>query len=103
MPCGLQCWDASGKLVVDLTDYYLRYVGSYPVKTPKGNGSSVVSVATTVPGMTAAGWMAVIVACNPSYAFSNFATRCQAGKFTTYLMDKSGPDATLTIEVYQFA
>lgn len=31
MPAGLQCWDASGNLVVDITSRLPRFVGSAPV------------------------------------------------------------------------
>lgn len=103
MAAGLQCWNASGKLIVDLTDYYLRYVGTYTVKMPAGDGKTLKSVATTVPNMTAGGWMAVIKSANPSYTLGDHVTRCQTGKFTTYLMGKSGSASTLTVEVYQFA
>lgn len=28
MAQGLQCWDASGRLIVDIGDYNMRYMGS---------------------------------------------------------------------------
>ncbi|WP_438396499.1 hypothetical protein [Caballeronia sp. DA-9] len=41
MPAGLQCWDASGNLVVDITSRLPRFVGSAPVGP--GNTSSITN------------------------------------------------------------
>jgi hypothetical protein len=39
MAFGLQCWDGSGKLVVDLSDYNCRYIGTYDITMASGQNS----------------------------------------------------------------
>jgi hypothetical protein len=31
---GLQCWDSAGRIVVDLSDFSIRYIGSASVTLP---------------------------------------------------------------------
>ena len=53
---GLQCWDGSGNLSVDLGDYNMRYVGS--VASPIGAGTTT-SWAVAWSGMQPTGWLVV--------------------------------------------
>ncbi|WP_139810733.1 hypothetical protein [Pantoea rwandensis] len=58
MPAGLQCWDATGKLVVDIGDYNTRYLG-------RASGTIDTNAAQLfIPysGVTLNGSFAVIVA-----------------------------------------
>lgn len=40
MASGLQCWNASGVLVADLTDYNMRYVGTTTLGIGTGTTTS---------------------------------------------------------------
>jgi len=53
---GLRCWDASGRLVVDLGDYNIRYVGSVASSIAAG---STISWAVAFSGMRSTGWLVV--------------------------------------------
>lgn len=39
MPQGLQCWDSAGRIVVDLSDFSIRYIGSASVTFATGESS----------------------------------------------------------------
>lgn len=56
MPQGLQCWDATGKLVVDIGDYNLRFVRSREFTFPANTGSYTLSD----NGITADGVICVV-------------------------------------------
>lgn len=51
MAQGLQCWNAAGVLVVDLTDYNIRFMGTYTVKA-----TSAQTYTVSVPNMKTTGW-----------------------------------------------
>lgn len=62
MPQGLQAWDASGRIVVDLGDYSTRFITSLTVNLP----ANQVAVNVAVAGVTDAGHFAVITKGNES-------------------------------------
>lgn len=41
---GLQCWDGSGNIVVDLGDYSVRFIGLYGVNIPSGANYAEIPV-----------------------------------------------------------
>nr|DAZ70780.1 MAG TPA: hypothetical protein [Caudoviricetes sp.] len=62
MPQGLQAWDASGRIVVDLGDYSTRFVTS--ISPTLAAGQSAMQIA--VSGITDTGHFAVITKGNSS-------------------------------------
>lgn len=103
---GLQCWDASGRLIVDLGDYMVRYHGSTTIRFT-GTGRTVT---INYPGVTQNGSFAVITNTNygsttiqHQYAITAYCVRCLDGKLTAYyLVGDNAPATTLTVEVYSF-
>lgn len=49
MAAGLQCWDASGKLLIDLTDTYLQFVQEGTIGLPPGATSNTLSISGVSP------------------------------------------------------
>lgn len=103
MSAGLQCWDASGRLIVDIGDYNTRYLGQ-TVATIDTNASQM-----SVPfnGSTQNGSFAVIVAAKsnssgaPNADTYEFAARALNG--SVQIIRVGGPKSvTLTIDVYAF-
>lgn len=74
MAQGLQCWNASGTLIVDLQDYNLRYVGSQTQTLNTG----VSQWNFAYSGMTADGW---IVYPQVGNLWQVFAVRCYDGGY----------------------
>lgn len=54
MSYGLQVWDASGALVLDVSDRISRFVGTYSYSIPNGSTETTVSV----PGAESSTWFA---------------------------------------------
>lgn len=103
MPSGLQCWDASGKLVVDIGDYNTRYMG----RTTANVDGTVNSLTVPYTGATLNGSFAVIVAAKsntpnlPGADPYEFAARTVNGGIL--LIRVGGPKSiTLTLDVYAF-
>lgn len=101
MPAGMQCWDETGKLVVDIGDYNCRFLGatgiSYPANTAvvtgsysglKANGSFGVVVATTSGGGVT--------------SIAEFAVRTYDGGFRIFNISPGNAAATITINFYGF-
>ncbi len=99
MPQGLQCWDASGNLVVDLTDYAIRYIGATSVSFAQGESSKNVSF----PGVTQAGSIVTIVSSSVAYSMNEFYCRAYDGGFNALYLPTGGTQAiTLNVEIYSF-
>ena len=99
MAQGLQCWDAQGRVAVDLTDYNLRFMGSITVTL----GPTETSKNVAFSGATQSGTVVIITSAslrNPNEYFC----RAYNGGFNAFLMHGStgGLSNTLTIEVYNF-
>lgn len=99
MAQGLQCWDAQGRVAVDLTDYNLRYMGSTTVTF----GATETSKNVAFGGATQSGTVVIVTSAslrNPNEYFC----RAYNGGFNAVLMQTSAPGVsnTLTIEVYNF-
>ncbi|EQC4552453.1 hypothetical protein ACY5GL_002834 [Cronobacter malonaticus] len=92
---GLQCWDASGKLIVDLGDYMLRHVARVQFNKV---GGAVTQVNIPVAGVTAAGSFAVFTA---PYGDRQSIVSCYDGgvtlNFALGFSPESGP-----VDIYSF-
>lgn len=100
MPCGMQCWDASGKLVVDIGDYNTRYLGRTSVTIPANTNVASGSFS----GLTAAGSFAAVVSASSSSYFNtnNFATRTYDGGYRVWRLSRDVTAVTLTLDLYAF-
>lgn len=96
MAFGLQCWDASGKLVVDLSDYNCRYIGTYDITIPRGQNSATVGVA----GISATTAFGAIV--KPNFFIEAFA-EASTNAITVYRLFGTSYGETYTVEVYSYA
>ncbi|ELQ6036669.1 hypothetical protein [Cronobacter sakazakii] len=93
---GLQCWDASGKLVVDLGDYMLKKQAE--VRVPSKTGS-YKQVNIPITGVTAS-CFAVL---NTDYIQDNtWVTACYDGGVTIYFTLGQYFSGTATLEVYSY-
>lgn len=100
MPCGLQCWDATGKLVVDIGDYNTRYLGRTSITIP----ANVNVVAGSFGGLTTSGAFASVVSASSSSYFknNNFATRTYEGGYRIWRLSRDVTAVTLTLDLYAF-
>lgn len=97
MPQGLQCWDASGNVVVDLSDFAVRYMGSASVSFAAGEASKNVSF----PDATQDGSFITIV--STVFTANEYYCRAYNGGFTAYYLPTGGsPAITLSVEIYNF-
>lgn len=97
---GLQCWDASGKLIVDIGDYNCRYLGATAIAIPQ----NTPVVAGTFAGLTAAGSFGIVVNSSNGVGFnySTYAVRTYDGGFRVFYTSGSNTATTLTIHFYGF-
>jgi hypothetical protein len=56
MAQGLQCWDATGTLTVDLNDYNMRFMGTVSLAVSAG----ITTWSIPFPSMRPNGWLAVL-------------------------------------------
>lgn len=97
MSQGLQCWDASGRLVVDLTDYSIRYIGRLTVSFTAGETSKNVPFTGATQDGTVIAIVSTWVGVNEYYC------RAYDGGFTIYYLPVNGSNAvSLNLEVYNF-
>jgi len=95
MAQGLQCWNASGTLIVDLQDYNLRYVGS---QTQTLAGAQQWNIAYS--GMTASGW---IVYPQAGYTYQYYVVRCYDGGYiVTYTPTGIPSSASITFDIWRY-
>lgn len=100
MPCGMQCWDANGKLIVDIGDYNTRYLGRTTV-TMAANTNLVTG---SFGGLTASGSFVVVASASSSvyYTPSNFAARAFDGGYRIFKLPAYAAAVTLTLDMYAF-
>lgn len=101
MPAGLQCWDATGKLIVDIGDYNCRFLGAINVSYP----ANTAVVTTGYSGLKANGSFGVVVATTSGggvFSISEFAVRTYDGGFRIIGIAPNNAAATLTINLYGF-
>jgi hypothetical protein len=100
MPGGLQCWDANGKLVIDIGDYNSRYLGRTTVFLP----ANVNSITGSFPELTQAGGFVVVVSTLSTSYFTpgNFAARAFNGGFGIFRLSRDTTAVTLSLDMYAF-
>lgn len=94
---GLQCWDASGTLIVDLGDYNMRYMGTVGLSIAAG---TTTAWPVAFGGMRPTGWLAVKQDGNGSTDFY-----CIPGNdaFTVQYLAVRGVTAqTIYFDVYKY-
>ncbi|ELY4215878.1 hypothetical protein SMY84_001768 [Cronobacter turicensis] len=92
---GLQCWDASGNLIVDLGDYMLRHVARVQFNQVAG---AVSQVNIPVAGVTATGSFAVFT---PPYGDRQSIVSCYDGGVTINFAFGFSP-ASGPVDIYSF-
>ena len=103
MSQGIQCWDASGNLVIDIGSYSCRYIGTYSVAMAAG----VSLVSQSISGLVGDNSFAAVVASSytSSYVDGAWYAKTKDGGFDIfYLPSTSGMSTavTLTVDVYAF-
>jgi len=96
MSQGLQCWDEYGRLIVDVGDYNMRYIGT--VNLNVGPGANAWSV--SVQGMRQNGWLAIL---RTSLYWNDYYCIPGNNAFTVQYLPVSSPyTATLTFDIYKY-
>lgn len=96
MAQGLQCWDSSGRLVVDLGDYNMRFMGTASLSIAAGT-TNVWTV--NFNGCRTVGWLIVPL----TTPFSEFYCVPQNNSFSVRYTPTGGIQAqTLNFELYAF-
>ena len=100
MPGGLQCWDANGKMVVDIGDYNTRYLGRTSVFLPANTNG----ITGTFPELTVSGGFVVVVSLSSATYFTpgNFAARALDGGFAVFRLSRNPSAVTLVLDMYAF-
>ncbi|KGT88037.1 hypothetical protein NG99_22305 [Erwinia typographi] len=101
MPAGMQCWDETGKLVVDIGDYNCRYIGALNVSFP----ANTAVITASYSGLKADGSFGVVVATTSGGGVSSiaeFAVRTYDGGFRVFGISPGNAAATLTVNLYGF-
>lgn len=101
MPAGMQCWDETGKLIVDIGDYNCRFIGSLNVPFP----ANTYEVTAGYAGITANGSFGVVVATTSgsgALSISECAVRTYDGGVRIMRILPSSQAVTLTINLYGF-
>lgn len=103
MPGGLQCWDSTGKLVVDIGDYNTRYLG----RTTGTIDTNAAQLTIPFSGSTLSGSFAVIVGTQsnstgaPNAYPYEFAARA-INNGVQIIRVGGAKNVTLTVDVYAF-
>lgn len=99
MPQGLQCWDAEGRIAVDLSDYAIRYIGSASVSFSSGEAEKNVPFS----GVTQDGTFISVVSASLPGVINEYFCRAYNGGFTIFFLPTRGSYAiTINVEVYSF-
>ncbi|MGK6325776.1 hypothetical protein ACMGEE_01565 [Erwinia sp. DT-104] len=101
MPAGMQCWDETGKLIVDIGDYNCRFIGVVNVSCP----ANISEVTVSYAGITANGSFGVVIATNSGAGISSiseYAVRTYDGGIRVIGIFPSNRAATLAINLYGF-
>lgn len=98
MAQGLQCWDSSGRLVVDLGDYNMRFMGTASLAISAGT-TNTWNVAFS--GMKPVGWLAIA---RTNTFWTEFYCVCGTNSFSVRYTPTGGVFAqTLTFDIYSFS
>ncbi|WWV91956.1 hypothetical protein [Escherichia phage PJNS034] len=93
----VRCWNAAGKLVADVGDYNVRYLGrqtiTYPAKAASARGN--------LAGLTASGSFGVIVGASQG-AFNDYVVKAVNGGYEVLANRTIYQNTTLTVDLYSF-
>lgn len=96
MAQGIQCWDQYGRLVTDLGDYNMRYMGSVSLSI----GANQTAWSVGFAGMRPNGWLAVM---RTSQYWNEFYCIPGTNAFTVQYLPTSGTyPTTITFDVYKY-
>lgn len=98
MAQGLQCWDASGNLIVDLGDYNIRFVENKSVTC----SGSAISWTFPYSGMTENEWLVVTPYDNTGVISSYVCIPYNGGFYIRYLWTTHSSSDTFTVGIYRF-
>jgi hypothetical protein len=100
MSGGIQCWDANGKLIVDLGDYNTRYLGRMQITMPAAS----FQTSSAFSGATENGSFGVVVATSTTnQPPDRYMTRAYNGGIRLYCIDPGYYQAvTVTVDVFSF-
>ncbi|HID5228592.1 TPA: hypothetical protein ACXEMK_003495 [Enterobacter roggenkampii] len=98
MPQGLQCWDSAGRIVADLSDFSIRYIGSASVIFATGERLKNIPFS----GVSQDGSFITIV--TQGLDVNEFFCRAFNGGFTAMYLPVNGVPfpRTLNVEIYNF-
>lgn len=96
MAQGLQCWDATGTLTVDLNDYNMRFMGTVSLAVSAG----ITTWSIPFPSMRPNGWLAVL---RTNMPWNDYYCIPGTDSFTVQYLPTSGTyPTTLYFDVYKF-
>lgn len=99
MAQGLQCWDGSGRLIVDLGDYNLRFVQNFAVTC----SGTALTWNFNFPGMDNTGWL-IVPPFDATGVVSNYVCIANTNSFTVrYLWTTHGGSDTFTVGIYTYS
>lgn len=95
----VRCWNAAGKLVADVGDYNVRYLGrqtiTYPAKAASARG--------TLAGLTVSGSFGVIVATNnPNFSLNELIVKPGNGVYDILPTRTVYQNLSVTVDLYSF-
>ncbi|MEN0584442.1 MULTISPECIES: hypothetical protein [unclassified Kosakonia] len=99
MAQGLQCWDGSGRLVVDLSDYNLRFIGTASVTFSPGDTIKNISYADC----TEAGTIVAVTGSSMNTPNEYFC-RAYNGGVNAFFFPVNGLSVShsINVEIYKF-
>ena len=99
MAQGLQCWDGSGRLIVDLTDYNLRFMGTASITFAPGETFKNIGYS----GCTVSGSIVIITASSLNTPNEYFC-RAYDGGFSAFYFPVDGLTVyhSINMEIYNF-
>lgn len=84
----VRCWDASGRLIADVGDYNIRYLGRQTITYP----ANAASARGNLAGLSASGSFGVVVSVSDAGS--------QANEFVVHMLDNAY-DIIAQVKVYQ--
>lgn len=94
---GMRCWDATGKLVVDIGDYNVRYMGALSLKFPAG----VTVIDVPYPDMSNRGWVVCPTAVQGDFPYK-FMCLPYNGGFKMVRLNAMAAERILSVEVFSY-
>lgn len=99
MAQGLQCWDGSGRLVVDLSDYNLRFIGTASITFSPGQTTKNMSY-----GACSADGTIVVITGSSMNTPNEYFCRAYNGGFNAFFFPVNGLTIShsINVEIYNF-